>query len=368
MWEACGMSGVNDGERIQQLQNLLAEMTLKEQQARRRWSAFLHDELAQILVVCKMKLSRLAETDDTTSAKITGELADALDMAIQLTRGLMSELSPASLYDGGLAAAARALSLQLQRRNFTLHVNDAGFAATLPSRTSILLFYVLQELVENVVRHAGVGQAEVRIRREDGVLLLQVRDTGKGFDAGKRGIGLLTARERVEAVDGTLTITSTPGSGTNVDISVPLELGTERRGDIRMDVSAPSAAARDAKIRIMVADDHALVREGLRRMIRTLSDVELIGEAANGEEAVEQAMRLRPEAILMDINMPKMTGIEATRIIKRDLPEVVIIGLTLHDDEDILAAFREAGASECITKGGRAEELHEVLLTALGPQ
>ena len=110
-------------------------------------------------------------------------------------------------------------------------------------------------------------------------------------------------------------------------------------------------------IRVLLADDHALVREGTRRLLETESDVEVVAEAASGEEAVAAAQRLHPDIAIMDIAMPGMGGIEATRAIKGCCPETAILVLSAYDDEPYLVALLEAGAAGFLLKNVHGQEL-----------
>ena len=110
-------------------------------------------------------------------------------------------------------------------------------------------------------------------------------------------------------------------------------------------------------IRVMLVDDHALVREGTRRLLETESDVEVVAEAASGEEAIEAAQRLRPGIAIMDIAMPGMGGIEATRAIKESCPETAVLVLSAYDDEPYLIALLEAGAAGFLLKNVHGQEL-----------
>src|SRR2546425_12390773 len=110
-------------------------------------------------------------------------------------------------------------------------------------------------------------------------------------------------------------------------------------------------------IRVLLADDHALVREGTRRLLETESDVEVVAEAANGEEAIEAAKSLHPDIAIMDIAMPGMGGIEATRAIKVSCPETAVLVLSAYDHEPYLMALLEAGAAGFLLKNVHGQEL-----------
>lgn len=112
-----------------------------------------------------------------------------------------------------------------------------------------------------------------------------------------------------------------------------------------------------ATLRIVVADDHPVVRAGLRAVLLTTPGLEHVGEAKSGAEAVEVAERLLPDVLVMDINMPGMDGVEATRAIVARCPSVAVLVLTMHDDDDTLFAAMRAGARGYLLKGSEQEEV-----------
>ena len=115
----------------------------------------------------------------------------------------------------------------------------------------------------------------------------------------------------------------------------------------------------EGKIRVMVVDDHRLVREGLANLLRLQPGIEVCGEASDGDEAVSKAKSLKPDVILMDISMPGLSGIAATRLIKKDLPEVKVIMLTMMDQEGYVYESVKAGATGYLLKNVSLEELAE---------
>lgn len=114
-------------------------------------------------------------------------------------------------------------------------------------------------------------------------------------------------------------------------------------------------------IRLFAADDHTLFRDGIRALMSTTPDVEFTGEAAGGEEAVERCLDLRPDVILMDINLPGINGIEATRRILHGLPQTGIIMVTMLEDDASLFAAMRAGARGYVLKGANHLELLQAI-------
>jgi len=117
-------------------------------------------------------------------------------------------------------------------------------------------------------------------------------------------------------------------------------------------------------IRLLLVDDHAVVRSGLKMLLANESNMEIVGEAANGAEAVARAGSVRPDVILMDIGLPDMTGIEAARAIKSLHPNVAIVALTIHEDEEYFFNMLDAGASGYVPKRAAPEELLTAIRTA----
>ncbi len=112
-----------------------------------------------------------------------------------------------------------------------------------------------------------------------------------------------------------------------------------------------------SKIKILLADDHAVVRQGTRELLEREEDLEVVAEAGDGEEAVRLVAREHPDVVIMDISMPKLNGIEATRQIKASLPATAVLVLTAYDNDQYIFALLEAGAAGYLLKDVHAEEL-----------
>jgi len=120
-------------------------------------------------------------------------------------------------------------------------------------------------------------------------------------------------------------------------------------------------------IKVLVVDDHPLFREGIATLLQSTEVAELIGQATNGEEALELAIKLRPDIILMDLNLPIKNGIEATRLISNQFPSIGILVLTMFDDDDSVFAALKAGARGYLLKGAnRTETIRAIQAVANG--
>ena len=111
------------------------------------------------------------------------------------------------------------------------------------------------------------------------------------------------------------------------------------------------------RIRIILADDHVMMRQGTAELLRREPDLDVVGEAGDGQEAIELARRLTPDVVVMDVRMPVLSGFEATRRIRESLPGVQVLALTAHDDDEYVFSLLQAGASGYLLKTGPVSEL-----------
>lgn len=118
---------------------------------------------------------------------------------------------------------------------------------------------------------------------------------------------------------------------------------------------------RSKRIRILLVDDHPVVRQGLRKILSTFDEIAVEGEACSGREAIEMARQIKPDVVVMDISMPEMSGIEATTILRRDLPEVKVLALSMHNNASYVKQALRAGARGYILKDAPPRELVEAI-------
>ncbi len=259
------------------------------------------------------------------------------------------------------------------KENHGLEVEVIAGAELLPDKEGVvvLLFQAARELLLNVLKHADAKTAQLTLTCDQNRVRVVVSDQGRGFNpedctTGRSGagFGLFSIRERVQLVGGQMSIESAPGHGTRIVIEVPRPESSPAPNQAMPPAPRPVPPApprkspkRDQHIRVLLVDDHKMLREGLGNVLRTEADLILAGEAANGQEAIEQVRRLDPDVVIMDINMPVMNGIEATRIITGEMPSVRVIGLSMAEETDRGAAMREAGAVDFVTKSAPSAKL-----------
>lgn len=362
-------------DRAAQLQRLAFELTIAEERERDRIAQLLHDDLQQILVAAQFRLHLLPmETDGVALEDSVKKTTLLIQQAIQSSRALSHDLSPPTLRQHGLVAALRWQAERMLELH-GLHVKLDCDPLPEPARALLntLLFNFAQELLFNVVKHAGTKEAHLSLRLKGDIVELCVRDEGSGFnpsillDAFRApGLGLLSMRERTDLLGGRLEIVSAPGAGSTFSLYMPLEpppMGTEANDRSAESVSVfPAATTEPGKaptprLRVALVDDHLVMRSGLKAFLSNQEGIEVIAEADNGLEALEVARRFQPDLILMDVSMPKMDGIEATRRIKESHPEIRIIGLSMFDDHETAAKMAEAGVERYLSKAGSGENL-----------
>ena len=355
--------------RAKQLQALAVELLEAEEKERQRISLLLHDDLQQLLASANMQLQGASASLPRDA--LLENVEKLLFEAIGKSRNLSQELSPPVLQLPGLIPSLRWL-IQRMWDQFGLEVqlrsDDVDFSENASMKA--FAFRAVQELLFNIVKHSDVKKAHIDISGSDSRLVIRVSDQGKGFDptildsqsaSTGLGLGLLSLRERASYIGGAFSIESAPGQGSRFILELPLgadlEVPPAVPGDVRSQVEKKRSRAFAGKIRVLFADDHKIMRKGLLQMVSSQPDIEVVGEAANGVEACELARQLKPDVVVMDVSMPVMDGIKATRHVKAERPEVRVVGLSMHEDEHIAKAMRAAGAECLVSKTASPAQL-----------
>ena len=368
------------------LRALANDLSLAEQQVRNRLAHELHDHLAQLLALGRIKAGQ-AKRIPTMGLQLVDcidQIDEVFDRSLTYTRTLVADLCPSALYEFGLPAALEWLANHMRKQAMTVTLELCDTEGVLLSEDqAVLLFQSVRELLMNVAKHATTNTAHVRLSHADGILHLQVRDEGVGFnleavethDGGRSShFGLFSIRERMKALGGAFDLQTRPGLGTTASMTLPLPV--EAKALLMTPLPIESALAKPehtrvmppdgTKIRVLLVDDHAMVRQGLRSVLETYPNIEVVGEASDGKQAVISAAQLQPSVVIMDINMPTMNGIEATESITTRFPHVLVIGLSVNAGGENQQAMKAAGATMLLTKESAVEELYGSICHALG--
>jgi len=376
-------------ERAAQLRSLAGELTQAEEQERRRLAQILHDNLQQLLAAAKISVNIIqgraqqSRTQDESLVEALAQVDGLLTESIAASRSLTAELSSSILYEAGLGAALIALGHQMQdKHHLAIEVEVESDTEPQAEPVRILLFQSVRELLFNVIKHAETDKATVRIMRApDEQVHISVEDKGIGFNPRRKtdggsangGFGLFSIRERLGLMGGRMEIDSAPGRGTRVhlyaplseracaeettpmgQLSVPSETRTRHLEEI---VELEGEEPTMERIRVLVADDHQIMRDGLISLLGLEQDIEVVGEAADGRRALDLSRSLKPDVVIMDVSLPGLSGVEATRRITAELPDTAIIGLSMHEKGPMAQAMRDAGAVAYLPKGGPSEAL-----------
>lgn len=360
------------------LRALASDLSMTEQQERRRLATELHDYLAQLLVVGRMKLSQVRpQVKDRKAQQLLGETDDVLTQSLNYTRSLVAELSPQILYQFGLPAALKWLAGQMKTHGLVVTIRSEVERLPMTEERAVILYQSARELLFNVVKHAETGEADITLLvSPEHWATMTVTDHGRGFnpdtlqeiDHDHPGqFGLFNVQERVEAIGGHLSLISGEGRGTTVTIAVPIDTSspsalTLSAADVRQ---AKIGMTPSQRLRVLLVDDHAMVRQGLRSVLDSYQDLDVVGEAGDGEVAISLAAALQPDVVVMDINMPKVDGIEATRRIVSAHPDIVVIGLSVQNERHIEEAMLNAGAAVFVTKERAAVQLYEAIVSTV---
>ena len=383
--EALRRSHAELERRTLQLGRLASQLTLAEQHVREELARTLHDGLQQSLFSVGIAIDQaLRSTSHADQVGLLQRARAEINEAMEATRSLSVNLFPPVLHVGGLPAALAWLAKRTQEQyGVVVNVTADPQANPATSDVRILLFVSVRELLFNTVKHAHVARVDINLEVGPGETIhIHVSDEGVGFDPAvtlhhknqqQTGLGLFSIQERLAFFGGHLDIQSAPGKGARFSLIMP-------RGDPpRPATDGAKASRHDAvwqerliydsadrtskPLRILIADDHAVARAGIRGLFGERPLLQVVGEAANGVEAISQAMALQPDVIVMDVSMPQMNGIEATRKIHDALPYIQIVGLSTYNDEDTERSMREAGAEAYFTKNDGTDRLINYLLS-----
>jgi len=333
-----------DAARLRELtERLRVERERNARQAvateRSRIAYELHDLVAHHVSAIAMMARAAADDPAPARADVAGISATA-ETALAETRHLMRLLA-----DGHQGPAP---SLAHLNAGDHVEITTVGLDAAIPQAVRVSAYRIVQEALANAAKHAGAVPTQVHVRHDRGMVTVTVVNDPpppEHVSPGGTGLGLIGLRERAALFGGT--------HGRRPH--------RRRRLAGHRDVEVPDM------IRILVVDDHELVRAALRRTLGQHADLDVAGEAADGSQAVREAVASRPDVVLMDVRMPGMTGVEACRRIVADVPGTRVLMLTTFDhDEHVHDALRAGAAGFVLKNAPTARLVDAVRVVAAG--
>ncbi len=359
---------------------------------RRRIARDLHDITGQKLALQSMNLAQMLRKlhDNPAVLSIARECQSLTDQISSEIRTLSYLLHPPLLDELGLGSALHWYAQGFESRTgIRVSVDIPSDLMRLSPETEVTLFRVVQESLTNIHRYANSPTAIIRVTADAEEMTLEIIDHGKGmevsvdapeaFTADRPGVGIQGMRERMRQLSGRLEIVSVPDRGTRVIATLPVEgLAHEQSPEVSDTAVDEDAAATQysaephapaaPKARVLIVDDHEIMRQGVRTLLAGELDWEVCGEAVNGREAVEKAVELSPDLVILDLNMPVLDGLAALREIVAQRPLAKILVLTVHDSESIVHEIFAAGADGCLLKSQTAQDLVRAVTVVLNGQ
>ena len=359
---------------------------------RHRLAREMHDTVAQAIAGVFMQLETaqtyLATNRIEEARELLGQSRHLAKAALEETRRAVQNLSSPLLerLTPAQAIAAEAARFETEHKIAAPFVLS-GEERPLTADQQAALLRITQECLANAGRHAQAGRVRIGLQFTESDVILRIEDDGAGFDVENRpapgptgGYGLFGVMERARLLGGEAKIESSLGWGTRILARLPAhrEQGTgnrkeeerkegkrdgERVGDWeREDKEIPPQhptpnTQHPLRIRVLIADDHAITRQGVRTMLESGDEIEVIGEAEDGAIAETMARELRPDVVLMDAQMPNMDGMEATRRIRAAQPELPVVILTTFQTDDTVRESLRAGARGYLLKTADAADL-----------
>ncbi|MCU7664448.1 helix-turn-helix transcriptional regulator [Bacillus thuringiensis] len=324
---------------LEQYMSQIERITLAEE--RNRLSSELHDTVGHAYTSIIMGMETL-RTELATEMGIQ-RLDSLLEMgrkSIEDVRGYLHQMD-SSCQSSSLIQSLQNLGAEFQEHaQVNVSFRTFGEEYQLSRQAKIAFIRCLQESLTNAVRHGQGTEIIVTLQFEQQYTRLEVQDNGKGNVEWQEGFGMNAMKERAMNLQGQLSVYTKPDEGMLVTCTIP------RQTEIK-----------DGLIRLLIVDDQPFVRESLRTLLDRYEDLNVIGLAEDGNEAIDLCGRLQPHVILMDLDMQHMDGVEATKKIKQQWPHIrILIFTTFQDTEQALESLRN-GADGFLLKSIETLEL-----------
>ncbi|MCI0768420.1 hybrid sensor histidine kinase/response regulator transcription factor [Bacillus sp. TL12] len=326
---------------LEQYVSQVERITLLEE--RDRLSKDLHDTMGHTYTSIIMGM----ETLRMELKSKEGE--QQLDSLLQLARNSMEEVR-LYLHQLDLSQESLPLAVTLQQltEEFKKHskvnvrTRIIGEEYMVSKQSKMTLYRSLQESLTNAVRHGHSTEIIVSLHFEPQQIRLDVQDNGCGVEEWKDGFGLTAMKERVSQSQGRVIVYSKKGEGTLISCVLPKQVQLSNE-----------------QIRLCIVDDHSFIRESLHTILDGQEDLQVVGMAEDGERALELCERLKPDVVLMDLEMPNLNGIYATKMIKKKWPDIRVLILSTFQNTERAKEIIRNGADGYLLKSIDSRELAE---------
>jgi PAS domain S-box-containing protein len=365
------------------LRQLSARLLQLQDEERRRIARDLHDITGQKIAVLSMSLDRLARQTEQRKPEAKESIKESREIVSQIgeeIRTLSYILHPPLLDECGLASAVHWYAEGFEKRSgIKLEVSVDADLPRLQADAETTLFRVVQESLTNVHRYSGSSSAKISISKDSGEVRLEIIDYGRGIKSGTTraldgpaplGVGIPGMRERLHQLGGGLSV-DFGTNGTRVTATLPIKAQVHAESEDsasqnQNSLSFTIQSAEDPRRRILIADDHELMRRGLRGLLESHDEWAVCGEAVEGTEAVRKSTELKPDLVIMDVNLPGLSGIDAALQIRQEREAAKILFFTVHDSDEVIREIVEAGALGYVAKSRASQDLVEAVRNVLG--
>jgi len=345
--------------------SLAARIIEAQDNERRKISRELHDSVGQSLVAAIMSINGFKRENPLANGSKLDEALRVLDSALSEVRTLSHLLHPPNLELLGLGPSLAWLAEGFEKRTgIQTRLEAPCQLPSFSSTTATTIFRVAQEALTNVHRHSEAPHVVIRVGVTLTEFQLEVSDDGKGFAdlaACRQGIGILGMQERLAELGGTLRVESGRNAGSSVFATLPLAGEDLNPAPIR-----PQGFPRDGVGRILVVDDHPAMRQGVRTVLSNCQDLEVCGEASTADEAVNLIESIRPDVVLLDLQLGQEDGWSVVRRVRVLNSPAKIIVFSHFDERYVGPAAKNSGCAGFVSKGQASEDLIKVIRMVLG--
>ena len=348
---------------------------------RNRLSREIHDTLAQSLTALVMQLGLAARYASEEPGIARAQIDSASRLAqesLEEARRSVWNLHPQAPVSGSLSKALRDEVVRNRRQGLELSLSvDGEEPESIDERSELAVLRITQEALSNVRRHANAKTAVVRLAYSASGVGVVISDDGDGFEPSDTigtlsriggGFGLTGMQERARMAGGHIEVHSAPGRGTQLEARIPYQPRLEKLPTHSETAAIAGLSQTEASpdIRVVIVDDQEVVRRGIRSMLELSDGLVVLGEAGDGEEAVNQIQTLAPDVVLLDIQMPKLDGVETIRRLRELGLETQIILLSVYAKDEYIFDGLRAGASGYLLKDVAADDLANAIRTVHG--